>query len=697
MRTFIFLACILLIVSACVPENMDGRDGRFISRTVPVESGTGSSLSRKVRVGGDHDYPPFEYLNEQGEPDGFNTAIVARVAEIMNLDIEVELTSWSDARRRLETGEVDMLQGMYRTPARDQLHDFTIPLFVVSYGVFTTSGSAVRTLQDVDDATILVHRGDLAHDYVVEEGIGREVVPIAEWSDVLEALETGRGEVAIFGMGQGMREIRRGRYRNIYMLEEPLFRQPYGMAVRKGDADLLAILNEGLGVLKSTGEFDTLYEEWFGILERPPWWTTTQGRIVVVVLHVVIGVGIGAFAWVAILRRQIRRRTRELTEALNRSTEIQNELRDANDAKLRFLANVSHELRTPLHGIIGMTDILGKSGLDGRQLQLVRTIEGASQHLSRILLDLLEISRTGAGGMTLEPTTFRLQEMVDWIDQTLGVAAVNKKLQWHVTYAGNDVRVLGDRERIAQIIINLGGNAIKFTDDGTVSLALDYRDDTLFISVSDTGPGIPDGEMSAIFEPFTRGTGEPAITTAGLGIGLAIVKTLVDLHGGTVTVVSEIGEGSQFDVTLPLPSAETIAPAEKDAPAEKGVADGLSVLIVEDEAINRIYLSHFISRAGAKVEEASDGVRAAEAVTQRDFDVILMDISMPHLDGISATRRIRAWEHDSGASRHPIIALSAHAFKEQIDECYAAGMDGFLSKPYREFQVWAEIRRVLQQ
>jgi ABC-type amino acid transport substrate-binding protein len=372
---------VAVLVASC---HVHDPDDRFFSVTIPMQdiapedSTNGDRARRSLVAGGDHQYPPFEFLDDQGQPDGFNIAVLERIAAIMDLDITIELSVWSEARRRLEEGEVDMLGGMYRTAAREQLHDFSIPLFIASYGLFVPDGSPIRGAGDLYDAVIIVHEGDLAHDYVLEEGIGAEVLAVPEWPDVLRALAEGRGDCAIFGMGQGMREIRRAEYRDIRMFETPLFRRAYSMAVAKGDAERLAILNEGLGVLKASGEFDRIYQEWFGILETRSWWYTSQARNLMMVVAVGILLTLVILGWVVLLRRQVHRKTTQLSEALVESERIQHELERANETKTRFLANVSHELRTPLHGVMGMTDLLVKTELDADQSNLVSMIQGAS-------------------------------------------------------------------------------------------------------------------------------------------------------------------------------------------------------------------------------------------------------------------------------------------------------------------------------
>lgn len=706
LATVFVLICIVAVTAVLVSCGIRAPGDRFFSATIPMHGvplggvSDGDDTRRPLVVGGDHQYPPFEFLNDRGEPDGFNIAILERIAAIMNLDVTVELTVWSEARRRLEEGEIDMLGGMYRTAAREELHDFSIPLFIASYGLFVREDSSIRGIDDLADSLIIVHEGDLAHDYVLEEGLGAQVLAVPEWPDVLRALAEGRGDCAIFGMGQGMREIRRAGYRDLRMFETPLFRRAYSMAVGKGDAELLAVLNEGLGVLKASGEFDRIYQEWFGILETGSWWHTRQARVLIFSVAVVLLVTLIILGWVIALRRQVHRKTAQLSNALIESERIQRELEQAYETKTRFLANVSHELRTPLHGVMGMTDLLDKTGLDGDQRSLVSMIQGASGQLHRVLSDLLEVSAADAGRLSIEREPFQITRTVEWLEPTLRSRAQERGLDFRFDYRGPDTVVIGDRERIAQIVINLVGNAVKFTSHGEVGVELDYRDETLYIVVTDTGPGIAEERIEAIFEPFVQLDGNSSgFSEGGLGLGLSIVRTLVERLEGTVSVESTVGEGTTFRVTLPLAEAETPTP---DTPPERPAAGGpigaedLVVLVAEDEAINRLYLVRLLEQAGAMVVAVDDGVRAVEAARDRRFHVILMDVSMPNMNGIEATEEIRRWEEEHGLPAQPIIALTAHAQSEHARLCAEAGMNGYVSKPYREHQIWESIAQVLQ-
>ena len=322
----------------------------------------------------------------------------------MNLDIRISLGPWEEVRAELERGEIDMLAGMYKTEERAKRVDFSIPHFLASYGVFVPERSSIAGLEDLEDARILVQTGDLAHDYLLEHEIGAEIVTVDEWESLLPELLSGRADSAVMGMVQGVRLLQERGYRKIRLLSQPLLQQPYCIAVKKGDAELLATINEGLNLLKTSGEYDRIYEKWFGVYESP---ADPLVKIFAVGMLVLGGVLALSLLWTYLLRRQVKKRTTELTAAME-------ELSRANNIKSRFLAGVSHELRTPLNGIIGMSELMEKTDLEPRQGELLGMIQTASNQLFRVMSDLIDISRIETGQLYLEKKPFSLDERSSW-------------------------------------------------------------------------------------------------------------------------------------------------------------------------------------------------------------------------------------------------------------------------------------------
>lgn len=361
----------------------------------------------------------------------------------------------------------------------------------------------------------------------------------------------------------------------------------------------------------------------------------------------------------------------------------------ANQAKSEFLANVSHEIRTPLNGVLGMLQLMEKSSLDERQSGWVKNALDCGRSLLTLLGDILEYSSLESGGQQCGIEPFAPAEILDEIIQLNARQARTKSVAIIVEADPALPRTLmGDGGRLRQVLFNLVGNAVKFTEHGSVTLRVDgvARDPSgitrLLFTVEDTGIGIAPEKIQRIFEPFTQADGSRTRRYQGAGLGLAIVKRLVALWGGVLELDTEAGAGTTVSFTMPVHAAPlgTEAPLTASAPAE-GVTAGGRILLAEDDPINTVMTMDMLENLGYRATIVENGADALKALAQDDFDCVLMDIQMPEMDGISATRAIRAAPALGDKSRVPIIALTAHALPGDRERFLAAGMDDYLAKP----------------
>lgn len=540
--------------------------------SLSIEAAPLERSKQQIIVGGDHYHPPYEFIDENGEPAGYNVELTRAIAEVMGINVKVELGEWSEMRRRFVDGEIDVLQGMSYSDERAKVFDFSPPHAIVHQSIFARRGDPTVDVSGLKDKEVIVQRGDIMEDYLIEHQVGARLMPVDTHADALRLLASGKGDYALVANLPALYLTRQLGLTNIVPVARP-FSLSYGYAVRDGQSDLLAQFSEGLAILKNTGRYQEIYDEWLGPLKEDggiPWKLIGQvGAAVSGTLLLVLG---SIVIWNRTLQREVDSRSKALREH-------QQQLIQADKmASLGVLVSgVAHEINNPSSLLLlnlpvlqeayaDCLDILdahyrehGDFMLGGLEysrmreeipLMLDEMLEG-SHRIKRIVGDLKDFSRHGSTDLTEIPdfnavvvTAIRL------VDNSI------RNATWHfeVDYGANLPAVRGNAQRIEQVVINLIVNACQALENPQQGIFLRTYIDTdkmgqpqVLLEVRDQGCGMDPDVMSRLTDPFFTTKRE----SGGTGLGLSVSAGIVHEHQGQLTFDSRVGEGTTVRLALP--------------------------------------------------------------------------------------------------------------------------------------------------
>ncbi len=378
---------------------------------------------------------------------------------------------------------------------------------------------------------------------------------------------------------------------------------------------------------------------------------------------------------------------------------------EANLAKSEFLANMSHEIRTPLNGVMGMLQLMQVTGLTPEQQEYAKLASQSGRRLTRLLTDILDLSKVEAGRLEICNDPFELTDILASVRQLFAPTAAQKGLDFQLQMSLDAPnRINGDAARLQQVLNNIVGNAVKFTDQGSVTVQawpLPERkpgQQWLLFIIADTGIGIPDDKLDKLFDPFTQAEHHYKRSYQGAGLGLSISRKLVQLMGGTIAVSSEAGKGCTFYLSLPFEKAQAHKPhAHGDCPScDLAAPAGLCVLLAEDDATHKLSTTVMLQKRGHTVTAVDNGQQAVEALQKHSFDLVLMDVQMPVMDGVTATRAIRAGQAGEANADIPILAITAYAMDGDRSRLLEAGMDAYVAKPIDPQYLFREMSQLVR-
>lgn len=543
-------------------------------------SALGAPDARTIVVGGDRDYPPYEFIDANGKPSGYNVDLTRAIAEIMGMKVEFRLGAWSEMLSALKSGRVDVLQGISWSEARAKQIDFTPPHTIVYHAIFARRDSPpASSLEDLRGKKVALHRDGIMHEYLAARGYGKDLVLTPTPADALRLLAAGKCDYALVAMVPGMFIIRENRLTNLVPVARSIAAQRYGYAVRQGDAELLARFTEGLAILKKTGQYDAIHAKWLGVLEpRPIRWQETVKYIAVVVIPLLLILG-GTVLWSRSLRRQVAQRTESLSRALEEVQLNQQQLVQADKmAALGILVSgVAHEINNPTGLILLDVPILrkiyndaapileerfrdeGDFALGGLRYSRVREevprlldeMQDGAKRIKRIVEDLKDFARRDdVGGKEPVDLNGVAQAAVRLVDTSLRKATT----RFSARYASDLPLVLANTQRIEQVVVNLILNACQALPDPSRGIELETSFNPegrmVVIRVRDEGSGIAPENLSRLTDPFFTTKRE----SGGTGLGLSVSAGIVKEHGGTLTFESTLGEGTTVTLSLPAGS-----------------------------------------------------------------------------------------------------------------------------------------------
>ena len=673
-------------------------------------SGKPMDISDDLVVAISNHYPPLSMLGVDGKPHGYIVDLWNEWSKQTGQKIQFRPSQWKESVAAVKNGEADVHSGLFRSVKRSAWLRFSDPLFAIESALFLKIDEGITSLKQLNGRKVGVVLGSYQEAFLREQHPEVQVVPYSEIDSLTVAL-LRKDVVAVLCEKPEMENtLRRFGVQGTVYEFKTLFSNDVYAGVLRENIKLIETINRGFAAIPDD-RLTAIKNRWFK--EHTSWKKLLYWVFAAAAVFLVVAV------LVTYRNRMLGREIAKRKKIEGDLVQAKQQAESASQAKSAFLANMSHDIRTPMSGIIGMNSLALETDLNSEQRNYLENVKISADGLLGLLNDILDFSKIEAGQLLLEKHDFNLSDIFENVNATMHFNAENKGLDliFQKDFTGIPVNLKGDALRLRQILLNLIGNSIKFTEEGSVRVSVDPETENkeslgLHFTVADTGIGISADEKEIIFNSFSQADSSTTRKFGGTGLGLTICKQLIEMMEGNIWFENNTEQGTIFHFTIFL---EAGSGEEKNQQVDSIVADReeLNILLVDDNRINRTMATHILEKSDHNVFQVENGLDALETLVSDHFDLIMMDIQMPVMDGLTACSVIRASEKGADISPFnlpqgleeklcrkckgkniPIVAMTANAMEGDQKKCFAAGMDDYLTKPFEPDQIRAVIAAV---